>query len=294
MPRSSLPLPSSAFWCRRNVGSSLVSGPPSAACDRAGQGGPRRRALEAELRAEAGDVVAVDACSRRGSRPPTGGGCRGRGRWGAPRSSAAPGEYGLPSEYGRVGSSSATIVREQLRGVAAAPGASLELLLPAPVHEAPEVLVAAVPEHEGRVRGQAGDVLAGLRLELVPERLLLGVRRAGQQEVLPDQQAALVAELVEVLGLVDPAAPDADEVEVGVDAPGRARCASRSRVMRVSRWSSGIQLAPLTKIGRPLIRKVKAVPCVVGAGVQLDGAEADAAASRCRAAPPGPARRARP
>ena len=89
--------------------------------------------------------------------------------------------------------------------------------MPAPVLVAPEVLVAAVPEHERRVRRQPGDVLAGLGLDLVAERLLLGVRGAGEQEVLPDHQPALVAEVVEVVRLVDAAAPDAQQVGVRGD-----------------------------------------------------------------------------
>ena len=42
------------------------------------------------------------------------------------------------------------------------------------------------------------------------------------------------------------------------------RRASRARVTRVSRWSSGIQLAPLTKSGRPLTTNVNGVPCSSG------------------------------
>ena len=44
-----------------------------------------------------------------------------------------------------------------------------------------------------------------------------GIERAGEHEILPDQQAELVAQVVEVLGLVDPAAPDAHHVHVGRD-----------------------------------------------------------------------------
>ena len=40
------------------------------------------------------------------------------------------------------------------------------------------------------------------------------IEMAGEHEVLPDEQAALVAELVEVGGLVDPPAPDAEHVAV--------------------------------------------------------------------------------
>ena len=99
---------------------------------------------------------------------------------------------------------------------------------------------------------------------------------AGEQEVLPDQQAEFVGEVVEVVGLVDAAAPDPQQVDVGVDGLRRAAAAYRSRVIRVRKASSGIQLTPRTNTGSPLTRSVNGVPCVVGRGVQLDGAEADA------------------
>jgi hypothetical protein len=40
--------------------------------------------------------------------------------------------------------------------------------------------------------------------------LFLRVRRTREEEVLPDEQPVGVGELVEVVGLVDTAAPDAD------------------------------------------------------------------------------------
>ncbi len=47
--------------------------------------------------------------------------------------------------------------------------------------------------------------------------------------------------------------------------------------MRVSRWSSGIQLAPRANTGSPLIRRTKAEPNSSARRVQLDRAQADAA-----------------
>jgi hypothetical protein len=57
--------------------------------------------------------------------------------------------------------------------------------------------------------------LASLRLHLGPQRLLFRVRGTREQEVLPGEHAGLVAEVVEVLALVEAAAPDPDEVDPG-------------------------------------------------------------------------------
>ena len=88
-------------------------------------------------------------------------------------------------------------------------------LLPVPVLVAPEVLVAAVEQHQRRMRHQPHDVLTGLGFDLLPQRRLFRVRRAGQQEVLPDQQAALIAGPIEVVALEDATTPDAKQVDVG-------------------------------------------------------------------------------
>src|SRR5688572_31370277 len=46
---------------------------------------------------------------------------------------------------------------------------------------------------------------------LAAQRLLLRVRGAGEQEVLPDQDAELVADVVEGVALVETATPDRSE-----------------------------------------------------------------------------------
>ncbi len=104
---------------------------------------------------------------------------------------------------------------QQLVVVEGAPRAAVEPLLPPPVLVAPEVLVVAAEQGQRRVVGEPGDLLPRLGLDLAAQRLLLGVGRAGEQEVLPDEQAELVAQVVEVVGLVDAAAPDPHQVDVG-------------------------------------------------------------------------------
>lgn len=64
--------------------------------------------------------------------------------------------------------------------------------------------------------GEPCDVVPRLRLDLLGE-FLLRVRGAREGEVLPHQNAPLVAELVEVGGLVDAPAPDAQQVRPAVD-----------------------------------------------------------------------------
>ena len=49
-----------------------------------------------------------------------------------------------------------------------------------------------------------------------PFKSAVGV--AGDPEVLPDEQAVSVGQLVEIVGLAEAAAPDADEIDVGIAA----------------------------------------------------------------------------
>lgn len=67
------------------------------------------------------------------------------------------------------------------------------------------------------MRGEPDEVLADLGGDLVVQRLLLRVGGTGEREVLPDQQALLVGQLVEVVALVEVAAPDADQVDARRD-----------------------------------------------------------------------------
>ena len=131
------------------------------------------------------------------------------------RSPSAPGEYGLfvAVRAGRI--KLGDDLRKELIGIPGTPGAPVEPLLPIPVRVAPEILIAAVEQHQGRMRRQSYDILAGLGFNLLPERRLFRVGRAGQQEVLPDQQSALVAGPIEVLALEDATAPDANQVDIG-------------------------------------------------------------------------------
>ena len=62
---------------------------------------------------------------------------------------------------------------------------------------------------------QPHDVVAYLGFDLRAHRLLFGVRRTGEQEVLPGEHALLVADVVKIVTLVNAAAPDPEQIDVG-------------------------------------------------------------------------------
>ena len=246
----------------------------------ASQRRPGRRALEAELRHEAGLVVAVGRVVALVPDVPDVHGAV-RGSFGCRYS---PKLYG---DAGRVGPGRIELGddrRQQVAVVAVAPGPVAEHRWPAPVLVAPDVLVVAVPDHQAGCERQPGHCLARLRLDLVAQRLLLGVGRAGEQEVLPDEQTQLVGERVEVVGLVDAAAPDADQVDV------RLQCVAEPASVAVA-----VYLGEERVVGNPVHaahedqlvvdEELERTSGRVGSRVHPYGAEADA--SR----PPGGAER---
>jgi len=78
------------------------------------------------------------------------------------------------------------------------------------------VLVVAEPGHDAGVVPQAPHLELGLAPRLVEEGGILRVAAAGEHEVVGDDDAEFVAAGVEVILLVDAAAPDAHGVDVGV------------------------------------------------------------------------------
>ncbi len=140
----------------------------------------------------------------------------------------------------------------------------------------PLVLVVAVPDDQRRVRGEPGDVLLGLGEDLATQRFVLRVGRAGEREVLPHQQSQLVAQLVEVVGLVDAAAPDAHQVAADIDD------ASQHILQPLAGHPSGqhVQWDPVDALDQyRLVVDDDGEPrsCVIGGPVQGGGAEADPA-----------------
>ena len=78
-------------------------------------------------------------------------------------------------------------------------------------------LVITAPERDGGMRGEAFHLIIDLVFDIVEEILAAGIEIAGEHEILPDQQAKTVAEIVEPVFLIEPAAPDADHVHIGLD-----------------------------------------------------------------------------
>jgi len=77
-------------------------------------------------------------------------------------------------------------------------------------------LVGPAPGQQGRVVPQGTDDGLELLEGHASPPLILGVRRAGQRELLPHEEAQLVAGAVEGLLLAETSTPDAYGVDVGV------------------------------------------------------------------------------
>ena len=78
------------------------------------------------------------------------------------------------------------------------------------------VLVVAAPGDESGMTGQPADLMDGLALDRVVEAFIMArVTAAREDEFLPNQDAARIAEIVEIVMLVESPTPDPEEVEVG-------------------------------------------------------------------------------
>jgi hypothetical protein len=127
------------------------------------------------------------------------------------------------------------------------------------------------------MRHEARHVVPCLGDDLRAERLLFAVRRTGEEEVLPDHETALVALLVEVVGLEDAAAPHAQQVEtcvLGLREPGRVALPGDPVREGVVRYPVGA----LHEDGAVVHHEGEARPVLVGAHVQPHRTEADAGA----------------
>ena len=175
-----------------------------------------RVGLEAELRAEPGrDVpVVIEIPVLVPDRPEVH----------VARAVVVPGiAEGQRPRRGRGGPPVGLRVRRQERGlqrpvqpvvvheVAVAVGAALGI-----PGERADKLVVAAPERETGVVLETPDLGPNLRLDERQEVGRRRIERAGEHEVLPDHQPQLVADLVEPVRLVAPAAPDPDHVHVGI------------------------------------------------------------------------------
>ena len=65
------------------------------------------------------------------------------------------------------------------------------------------------------MRRQASRLIDRLLLHRLHKfRVVAGIARAGKAELLPNQKPALVAQRIEVVGLIQPAAPDPQQVKI--------------------------------------------------------------------------------
>ena len=94
-------------------------------------------------------------------------------------------------------------------------GVPLVLCLPAPVFPAILHLVVAAPQHHAGMLGNAAHLLLGFGLHVVEESAVGGIEGTAEIEILPHHDAKRIAKVVEVVRLVDAAAPDTQHVEVG-------------------------------------------------------------------------------
>ena len=138
--------------------------------------------------------------------------------------------------------------------------------------------VVAAPDGDRRVRAEPSYLMIDLGAHLGEEIRRRRIEVAGEHEVLPDQQAELVAEIVEEILFVEAAAPHADHVHVGVGRGAASSLRVSSGVARDGSASAGIQLAPRQKISRPLTRKAKRAPASSSSVKSSSRAQPDAAA----------------
>jgi len=77
-------------------------------------------------------------------------------------------------------------------------------------------LVVAAPEHDAGMIAEALYLLDGLFAHVLLKRQVTGHHVAAEHELLPNHKAQLVADVVEVVALVNAAAPLAHHVHVGI------------------------------------------------------------------------------
>ena len=89
--------------------------------------------------------------------------------------------------------------------------------VPTPIAPALFHFVVAAPQRQRGVVAQAAHIFNRLDADVLEEVCIGGVDAAGEHEILPDQNAVAVAQVVEHILRVVAAAPDAQHVHVGID-----------------------------------------------------------------------------
>ena len=79
-------------------------------------------------------------------------------------------------------------------------------------------LVVAAPQAQARVVAQTPYIFLDFRSDIGFEPISEPIIGAGEHHILPYDKAHLIAQIIEIIERVEPAAPDADRVEVGLPA----------------------------------------------------------------------------
>src|SRR6185437_13340121 len=77
-------------------------------------------------------------------------------------------------------------------------------------------LVISAPHDDARMIAQALHLIDGLLAHVVEKFCITRIHVAAEHEILPDDQAQLVADVVEVVILVNASAPFTDHVHIGI------------------------------------------------------------------------------
>ena len=146
--------------------------------------------------------------------------------------------------------------------------------VPAPIAPALFHFVVAAPQRQAGVVAQAAHIFDRFDADILEKVGVGRVNAAGEHEILPEQDAVAVAQIVEhILGVVT-AAPDAQHVHVGIDGAlqqtiqHRLGDARRERVGRNPVRALGEQAHAVDVEGEFLAP-------LIGFLAQFDGAQAD-------------------
>ena len=120
---------------------------------------------------------------------------------------------------------------------------------------------------------QAAHLVLGLGLDVQLESIGAGLPVVAEHEILPDHDAKLVADRVELVGLVVAAAPVANHVHVGV-----ARGLQNAAIIRgrdaVGKAVERNDVRALGEHGNSVDDKLKAAAPLVEMAIEHDGAQA--------------------
>src|SRR6185437_9637529 len=159
-------------------------------------------------------------------------------------------------------------LREQIEIKPFAPGFADDVfvVLPTPIAVGPDVFVAAVPDRQRWMMGQASDIVAGLGFDLVSQGFF-GIHRAGEEKILPDEDAKFVADVVEIIRLKNAAAPNAEHVAAGVDGLLNALANARWLAGSVEEAVVGDPVETFAEDGFAVDFENKSAADVVGRGI---------------------------